>query len=506
MPLLQHPIGVVHFGMLCGATVLFLHQGMVNLLLWRSGDVARYRLQAMMCFSSSAFALANIFGYLPMSVVLKVQVLQLQWICAIWVVITYVQALEAYLGMSSVGLDRVVLACKGLILVPIAGVASLALTGDTFFYELTPQPVASIIWAATGNVASYSLWTHAFVAMTFLTMCVILVLILREILRRPRPDRFLIVGVCFTAVAATTEGMVGGLGLNVGLPVFYLANAVEILRITYMSTLQAGSEASLLQRRQEEQRRTIERQVELLKASAKWAEVGQVMGGIGHEIRSPLAAAHSWLQVAAGRVKDGDPVLTQPLTRAREALEHLDGIVDGLGTISRDERDADLSSVSLSEAVDHAMSLCSHRLKRIDCEPTIDVAEGLRVNGRASELVQVLLNLLSNACDAIESIEAPWIRLEAKVVDDGGVRMTLSDCGTPPPASVRERMFRPFYTTKPQGAGTGIGLSICRQIVENHGGTIELLEGEHTAFAIELPSSRVSSMPPAVPAQEASPQ
>lgn len=499
MLLLEQPIGILHFGMLCGATLLFMHQGLVNLLLWGSGDVTRYRQQAMLCFSSSAFALANILGYLPMEVVLKVQILQLQWICAIWVVITYVQALEAYLDMKSIGLDRVVLTCKVLILIPIAGVLSLAVSGDTFFYELSPQPTAGFIWEATGNVASYSLWTHAFVAMTFLTMCVILVLILREILGRPQPDRFLIVGVCFTAVAATTEGMVGGLGLNAGLPVFYLANAVEILRITYMSTLQAGSEASLLQRRQEEQRQTIERQVELLQASAKWAEVGQVMGGIGHEIRSPLAAAHSWLQVATGRIKDGDPLLAQPLTRAREALEHLDGIVDGLGTISRDERGEDLTSVSLPEAVDHAMALCSHRLKRIDCEPTIDVADGLRVRGRASELVQVLLNLLSNACDAIEAIDAPWIRVHAATGADGGVRLQISDCGPPPPASVRERMFRPFYTTKPQGAGTGIGLSICRQIVEDYGGTIELLDSDHTVFAIDLPSSRISSIPPLAP-------
>lgn len=487
LPLFERPIGILHFGLMCAACVLFVHQGLVNQLLYRAQVQERYRLQARLCFSSAAYALANIVGYLPMAAVWKVQILQLQWTAAIWVVITYVHALQAYLDVQLVGLQRVVTACRTLVVVPLAGIVMLAATGTTFFYEMQPQSTASFIWNATGNVASYSPVTHAFVGLSFLTMCVIIYLIMGVILRRPKPDRWLVFGVCFTGLSATAEGLIGGLGINDAVPVFYLANAVEILRITYVSTLQAGSRAALLQREQAEQRETIARQMELLQASAKWSKVGQMTGHIGHEIRNPLSAAHSWLQVAQNRVGTEQALVGEPLRKAREALDHLDSLVAGLGTIAREDRQDAVQTQSLQEAVEQAGTLCRHRLSEGDCELTVEVDPALAVDVRPSELVQVLINLISNACDAVEALDTRCVHVSATDAE-GAVCISVADSGTRPPAAVRERMFKPFYTTKPQGQGTGIGLSICQQIVEGYGGHIELAgEAKHTTLRLWLP-------------------
>lgn len=108
---------------------------------------------------------------------------------------------------------------------------------------------------------------------------------------------------------------------------------------------------------------------------------------------------------------------------------------------------------------------------------------------RPTEIAQVLLNLLNNAHDAIQDLPDKWITIEYKV-RDGEVDIVVTDSGRGIPRSLQDRLFQPFFTTKPSGTGTGLGLSISSQIVKSHGGSIRLdTECENTRFIVSLPTT-----------------
>jgi signal transduction histidine kinase len=103
-----------------------------------------------------------------------------------------------------------------------------------------------------------------------------------------------------------------------------------------------------------------------------------------------------------------------------------------------------------------------------------------------AQLNQVFMNLVMNACDALEGRGTIRVKTEAR---EDGVRITIADDGPGIPEAIRERIFEPFFTTKPVGQGTGLGLSISHGIVERHGGrlAVECPPAGGTLFRIDLP-------------------
>src|SRR5262249_34026595 len=105
----------------------------------------------------------------------------------------------------------------------------------------------------------------------------------------------------------------------------------------------------------------------------------------------------------------------------------------------------------------------------------------------STQIGQVLLNLLSNAFDAVEHAPEKWVALSFSH-QDGRVEIAIEDSGPGIPGDLRQRMFQPFFTTKPVGKGTGLGLSISHGIIHAHGGSLVLDESsDHTRFVMSLP-------------------
>ena len=106
------------------------------------------------------------------------------------------------------------------------------------------------------------------------------------------------------------------------------------------------------------------------------------------------------------------------------------------------------------------------------------------------EISQVLVNLLINALDAVQSLKEKWVRLEVDHQEDS-VTVAVTDSGAGIPPEINDRMFEPLFTTKPTGMGTGLGLSISKRIIERHGGTLMIdRSSPHTRFMVRSPAAR----------------
>ena len=230
---------------------------------------------------------------------------------------------------------------------------------------------------------------------------------------------------------------------------------------------------------------------ESLLRSEKLASVGQLAAGVAHEVGNPLAAVYGYAELLA----EGD--LEEDMTveiggRIARQVERMQAIIRELLDFSRDDSEEPLRPVDLHDCVREAISLAgaTSRVKRVEIRQQLP-PELPRPHVVPSQLVQVLINLLLNAADALREAqtEAPRITLRAEA-DDEHIRLRVSDNGPGVPAQAAPRLFDPFFTTKPPGEGTGLGLAICLRIVQRFEGDLRLLEPEPdqgATFEIALP-------------------
>lgn len=241
---------------------------------------------------------------------------------------------------------------------------------------------------------------------------------------------------------------------------------------------------------------------EQLAGSERLASVGKLAAGVAHEIGNPIAAImgmHDLLD------DDSIPEATRSdfLVRMRKETERIHVVVRDLLDYARPEIGpaSGVIVTNVAAVVDDTLSLVRPQKdwKRVDV--TVDVDPTVRVPVSPQRLTQVLLNLLLNAAAAMASMpagQARTIAVGARRMESGSIQIDVRDNGPGVPQSLRERIFDPFVTTKDVGAGTGLGLSVCRGIVEAVGGRI-FVDPDYTGgarFVVELAEAAPSSSHP----------
>lgn len=228
---------------------------------------------------------------------------------------------------------------------------------------------------------------------------------------------------------------------------------------------------------------------------SKMAALGQLAGGIAHEINNPLAAVRGRLYIMRLGLESARKPDTSELLREIQTVDRLtvriSEIINALKVFSRKDPDAKLSVFPLMEVVKEVATVSSDKVRMTDCQLELSVPADLFVEGRRVDLMQILVNLINNSCDAVSRLSDRWVRLEA-VATRESVELRVTDSGHGIPEEVAKRMMEPFYTTKEVGQGTGLGLSISRSLAENMGAQLEYeLGAKNTSFVVRLAKGKV---------------
>lgn len=225
---------------------------------------------------------------------------------------------------------------------------------------------------------------------------------------------------------------------------------------------------------------------EELGRSQQLAAVGEATSSVAHQIGTPLNLVSGHIQLLLEHAEPGSPV-AQRLRIAEDQLQKVAAIVHGL--LGRSRQPLVREPVDLAQVIRRLCALVQPAVESAGVTLTFEGAPVPKVLGDVAELELTLLNFVSNALDAMPGGGRLSIRV-SEVSDT--VRLEVTDTGTGMSPEVRDRVFEPWFTTKPAGRGTGLGLSIARSVVAGHGGRIDVTSalGGGTTITVVLPAIR----------------
>jgi len=216
------------------------------------------------------------------------------------------------------------------------------------------------------------------------------------------------------------------------------------------------------------------------------AGVGQLVAGVAHEMNNPLTAVIGYSDLLVEQAANENA--RQKLQKLGTEARRIKKIIDNLLNFARPQTEG-RRSLDIGELVQESLMLCEFQMRKAGVAVELDFAPGLpRIEVNGGQFKQVFVNLFTNCANALEASNEKRVRVEGRF-ENGKVMVRFKDSG--PGFKDLSRAFDPFYTTRPVGQGTGLGLSMCYGTVKEHNSTIyaENLEPHGAAVTIEMPAA-----------------
>jgi two-component system NtrC family sensor kinase len=231
------------------------------------------------------------------------------------------------------------------------------------------------------------------------------------------------------------------------------------------------------------QLRALERQV---LESEKMASLGELAAGVVHELNNPLTSISIYAEYLASKLKSGRVESSD--------VDKVDKIIEGANRIQKLTRDLvsygrpsseEPESLQINDVVAQGLSFCEHIIRRYDVVIHKDLSVDLPLLlGNRQQLVQLVINLVTNACQAMEG--GGQLTVTTRECEHERLLVSIADTGVGIPMRNLKRIFEPFFTTKGAGQGTGLGLSIVARIVEYHRGEIQVYSSPGAGSTIDI--------------------
>lgn len=220
----------------------------------------------------------------------------------------------------------------------------------------------------------------------------------------------------------------------------------------------------------------------------KMAALGRMSTAIVHEISQPLAAMEATLAAAEMALPEGDGRTAPRLATARGLIRRMQRTTRHLKSFGRKEA-GELALIDLRPVIASALELVTPRARAVGVVPVLTLPDSaVPVMAGAVRMEQVAVNLILNALDAVEGCDGAVVRVTLETAGRE-VRLTVSDTGSGIAADVLPRVAEPFFSTKTQGEGLGLGLAICKAILSEFGGDLSIVShpGKGTTVTVALP-------------------
>lgn len=236
---------------------------------------------------------------------------------------------------------------------------------------------------------------------------------------------------------------------------------------------------------------TIEKNLQLqLHQNSKMAALGEMASGIAHEINNPLTVIVGKAAILRKDLeqKDFNPEkMLSAISKIESTSHRISKIIRGLKDFSRNADNDPHTEISVSTLFENVAELVQEKFKFNQIEFKMKCEKKIKISCNATQIEQVLMNLVNNSFDSVKTLQEKWIHTS---VEDVGskVLITVTDSGKGIPPGIVEKIMNPFFTTKAVGEGTGLGLSLSKGLIESHHGKLYYdSSSANTKFVIELP-------------------
>lgn len=223
--------------------------------------------------------------------------------------------------------------------------------------------------------------------------------------------------------------------------------------------------------------------------------LGEMAGGVAHEINNPLAIISAATTIVRREVAEPQKLSQEAVNKRLDTIdrtiERISKITTGLLNFSQFEyKEEDLRKpISVKSILESITANSAEKIRKRGVDVQFQMPGDLNVKIDEVHLSQIITNLTNNSLDAVETLDERWVRINCEIGDEY-FEIQVTDSGHGVPAQVASRMMEPFFTTKPVGSGVGLGLSISKGFIEGYGGRLLYEEYEgHTRFSARFPAN-----------------